>query len=82
MLGIDFTASNGSYISPKSLHHIYKGDNIYQKTVEWIFNIFTPYNNSTSIPYYAVGTKVKHPDIFTGKVVQDCFPLNGNKNDH
>lgn len=36
------------------------------------------YSSDHQSQVYAIGTKVKHPNTYTGETVQQCFPINGN----
>ncbi len=78
MFGIDFSASNIHYSNAKSYHYIYKGFNAYQKAINNLYNALIGYSDSPKVPFFAMATKVNHPNLYTGNVVQDCFPLNAS----
>ena len=77
MFGVDFSASNKHYTNVKSNHYIYKRMNAYERTINNLYNALIGYSDSPNVPFYAIATKVNHPKLYTGSVVQDCFPFNG-----
>jgi hypothetical protein len=55
-----------------------KGDNLNLKSIESIASYLIDYVNGEQAPVFAIGTKAKHPKLFTGDAVQQCFPINGD----
>jgi len=73
-VAIDFTASNGAPLDPKSLHHKNpNGWNQYQQAIIAVGEILDKYSSDRTFDCYGYGAKIPP----SGKV-SHCFALNGN----
>uniref|UniRef100_A0AAV1UFT7 C2 domain-containing protein n=1 Tax=Peronospora matthiolae TaxID=2874970 RepID=A0AAV1UFT7_9STRA len=72
IVGIDYTASNGNYLDPTSLHHIGASSqghmNDYQSAISATGAILEPYDSDKRFPVYGFGGLVNG-------AVNHCFPL-------
>lgn len=75
IVAIDFTASNGSFDSPGSLHFISpECQNEYEKAIYQVGTILEPYDSDKEFPVFGFGGCPKN-----GNSTSHCFPLNGKK---
>ena len=81
MVAIDFTASNGEFDDPLSLHHIDPQGvkkNQYEEAILSIGNIIESYDSDKKFPLYGFGARFR--DEKGGfAVVQHCFPVANGK---
>eukprot|EP01091_Cochliopodium_minus_P010033 TRINITY_DN2606_c0_g2_i1.p1 TRINITY_DN2606_c0_g2~~TRINITY_DN2606_c0_g2_i1.p1 ORF type:complete len:740 (-),score=227.23 TRINITY_DN2606_c0_g2_i1:64-2283(-) len=73
MVGIDFTASNGSPSTPGTLHYTGSGPTEYAKAIQAVGNILANYDEDNNYPVYGFGAKIP-----PNNQVSHCFPLNFN----
>jgi len=72
---VDFTASNGEYSDPHSLHHINPNQpNEYQRAMWAVGSILDNYDSQKYYPVFGFGGKPR-----TSTQTDHCFPLNGNR---
>lgn len=72
---IDYTASNGDYKSPNSLHFVGPYPNQYETAIKNVGQVLEPYDADRSFAVYGFG------GIPRGQTVTNhCFPINGNYN--
>lgn len=79
VVAVDFTASNGDPINPKSLHYIdHAGGNLnsYQQAILSAGQVLDQYDSDKMYSVFGFGARVKLPD---GDLtpVQHCFPVYG-----
>ncbi|XP_031628608.1 copine-9-like [Contarinia nasturtii] len=73
-VAIDFTASNGNFTDPKSLHYLCNERmNYYEIALKGIGGIISKYSNTPLFPAFGFGAKLPPYDH-----VSFQFPLNGN----
>ena len=58
-VAIDYTASNGSFSSPSSLHHLGPG-NQYIAAIERIGSVIEPYDSDRMFPVFGFGGIPRH----------------------
>lgn len=77
-IGIDCSASikpASYYLSP---HYTAKGNSTYETAMLALSSFLLDYTSNSSASIYTIGAKAKHPKIYTGEKVQQCFPINGD----
>ncbi|CAD8210187.1 unnamed protein product [Paramecium pentaurelia] len=78
-IGIDFTFSNQPITKPDSLHKIDPHKlNYYQQAIKDIGGGIIAFDYDKQVPVYGFGGTPKLP-TYTKSTMDDCFPLNGNK---
>ncbi|CAD8121959.1 unnamed protein product [Paramecium sonneborni] len=78
-IGIDFTFSNQPITKPDSLHKVDPHKlNYYQQAIKEIGGGIIAYDYDKQVPVYGFGGTPKLPN-YTKNTMDDCFPLNGNK---
>ncbi len=78
MIAIDFTGSNGTPISPNSLHYMNPNSmNQYQTAIMSIANILLNYDSDKRIPCFGFGAQPRFPG-WGNPNVSHCFPLSGS----
>eukprot|EP00347_Sterkiella_histriomuscorum_P001485 403371854 len=73
-VAIDFTASNGEFSQPNSLHFL-GAFNQYEQAIGAVGSILEPYDYDKSFPVYGFGGV---PRFIGQNSVNHCFPLNGD----
>ena len=83
-IGIDFTASNGSYTDSKSLHYLQNGMNDYEKAIRSCGDILAYYDNDQLFPVFGFGFRFLFPEINQNFGKYNCYnyPINCNIDDH
>lgn len=77
-IGIDFSASIKKHTHPDSPHYTGKGSSQYLDALVALSSFVLDYSHKKQASVYSVGAKVKHPKVYTGEKVQDCFPIHGD----
>ena len=81
-VGIDFTASNGTVTSPKSLHFINLTHtdtfNPYQQVIQSVGEILIHYDSDKMVPVYGFGAKPRFPE-WSEQTANHCFPCTGRR---
>ena len=81
-VGIDFTASNGTVTSPKSLHFINLTHtdtfNPYQQVIQSVGEILIHYDTDKMVPVYGFGAKPRFPE-WSEQTASHCFPCTGRR---
>ena len=73
-IAIDYTASNGNYTSPQSLHYIGTNEmNAYELAIKYCGDILAYYDYDQLFPVYGYGGKLQGE-----QQVNHCFPINLN----
>lgn len=75
---IDFTASNGQYQSPQSLHSTVSGLNQYQKSIMSVVNILQNYDSDGMIQTYGFGGITNFPNLKSKNDANHFFPCSGD----
>lgn len=77
VIGIDFTASNGSPYEPNTLHFLDQYvPNEYEQAIRAVGDILAEYDKDQRFPAFGFGAKLP-PDH---RITQHCFSLTGNRN--
>ena len=75
VLAIDYTASNGNYSSPSSLHNLGPNPNQYLQAIQGVVSLIEPYDEDRSFPVYGFGGTPRQMGL---DQVSHCFAMNGN----
>lgn len=71
---IDYTASNGAYTQPSSLHYMGPG-NQYEAALFNVGGVLEPYDSDRSFPVFGFGGVPRH---MGAPSVSHCFAISGN----
>lgn len=77
-IGIDCSASIKPASYHLSPHYTAKGSSTYETALLALSSFLLDYTSNSSASIYAIGAKAKHPKVYTGEKVQQCFPINGD----
>ena len=77
VVGIDFTASNGSIAQPTSLHYLSKDHpNSYQTAIKEVGDVLINYDTDHKIPVFGFGASITRNGRQT---TSHCFAMNENE---
>lgn len=79
-IGIDCSASIQPANHHRSPHYTAKERSVYETAMLALSSFLLDYTSNSSASIYAIGAKAKHPKIYTGEKVQQCFPITGDFN--